>query len=293
MTLHFAFDRQHYRHHRYLIVVTDKQTLLDLMARLDALALDFDCVTLDWFALKENEVCVTDNGLLIYDKSFKGALSGELSTLYLSEREPNVSIMTFKDTNDEPPLNTELIDTPSAMWIAKRLLAADRMNLCQGDLKHDNRQQSNQLWYRLCAGTALVMLVSVLLFKLVYLHALTTKTTDIDKKIAVIYHRFFPEAKQVISPKFRMGQLLSVDASRNEAFVFWVLLDKLARSFKDGSSIQQLNFQNQVLSVTMVSQNFAALEKLQQQLQQLNVKVTQAQAASDEGKVKAILELSL
>jgi general secretion pathway protein L len=54
-----------------------------------------------------------------------------------------------------------------------------------------------------------------------------------------------------------------------------------------------LNFQNQVLSVTMVSQNFAALEKLQQQLQQLNVKVTQAQAASDEGKVKAILELSL
>jgi general secretion pathway protein L len=167
------------------------------------------------------------------------------------------------------------------------------MNLCQGDLQHDNRQQSNQFWYRICAVLSGVMLVSVLLFKLAYLHALTTKTTDIDKKIAVIYHQFFPEAKQVISPKFRIGQLLSVGASHNKASVLWVLLDKLAQSYKDSSSIEQFHFQNQVLSVTLVSPNFAALEKLQQQLQQLNVKVTQAQAASHDGKVKAILELSL
>ncbi|AHE66506.1 hypothetical protein Loa_00947 [Legionella oakridgensis ATCC 33761 = DSM 21215] len=71
-------------------------------------------------------------------------------------------------------------------------------------------------------------------------------------------------------------------------------MDKLAHAFSSGQFvIEQLRFQNQVLSVTLLSKDFAALEHLQRRLQQTKVKVSQTQASSHEQQVLATLELRL
>lgn len=293
LTLHFAFDRQHYQDNRYLVVITDKQYLLDIIAKLGALNLNFDMITLDWFALKENEACVTERGILVRDNVFKGVLSGELASIYLSNQEKSSSIMLFSDSEPlKQATNHTSVDSLTSVWIAQRLLQADPMNLCQGDLQHGKSQHASRHWYLACASLVGAWLISLVLMNAIYLHSLNTQLADLDKKTAVIYHEFFPEASQVISPKFRISQLLKTGATNGDTSTLWSLLVKLADASKGGSyTIEQFRFQNQVLSVTLVSKDFAALENLQSRLQQANVKVTQAQAASHEHKVVATLEL--
>ena len=294
-TLHFAFDREHYQNNRYLVVVTDKQFLLDLMAKLDALMLDFDVVTFDWFALQENEACVTDSGLLISDNLFKGALSGEPAQLYLSNGERHTQPIVFKDSLISlQHVGSTIQDGLSSVWVAERLLQAKMMNLCQGELQHDMHQQVSKYWFKASAIMTGVLLVSVVLINALHLHLINNKMVDVDKKIAVIYRTFFPLASQVISPKFRIGQLLQSGLASTDTKDFWSLLDKLAQAY-DGKKIiiEQLHFQSPLLSVTLTANNFQALERLQQRLQQANVKVTQSQASSHEDKVLATLELSM
>jgi general secretion pathway protein L len=294
-TLHFAFDRKYYKNNCYLVVVTDKQFLVDLIAKLDALDLNFEMITLDWFALKDNEACITEDGLLVRDNVFEGALNGELAAIYLNNKEKNTQILKFKDSISSLKVKKPTsIDSPTSLWVSQRLHQSDGMNLCQADLRHDTRQNLVWHWYLGCAIVASALLVSVMLINAFYLHALTTRISDVDKKTAVLYRDFFPEAKQVISPRFRIGQLLTSGSSNSDTSVLWSLLDKLARGVKQGAFvIEQIRFQNRMLSVTLVSNDFAALENLQQRLQQDKVKVRQAQASSQEHKVVATLELSL
>jgi general secretion pathway protein L len=295
LTLHFAFDRKHYQNHHYLVGVTDKQLLVDLIAKFDALNLRFDLLTLDWFALNEGEACVTEYGLLIHDNLFKGALRGELADLYLSNIQRNAQLFAF---NDSIPLLQKLnvisIDNLSSVWVAQRLLQSNMMNLCQGELQHDTRQQSSKQWYWVSGMMASLLVVSIFLFKGIYLHSLNTHITDIDKKIAVIFREFFPEAQQVTSPKFRISQLLKSGSVTSDTSSLSIMLDKLAHAVSGSQmTINQFHFQNQVLSVMLVSNDFAALEALQQRLQQAQVKVKQDQASSQEKQVMATLELSL
>ena len=293
-TVHFSFDRAHYQQGRYLVVATDKELLEDLISKLDALHLDFDAVTLDWFALKVDEICATETVLLVRDSQFNGALSGELLDLYLAQQAEN-PLLLFKDSAESfKKLSGIPIDNVASVWIAQRLLETLPMNLCQGDLAHDNQQNGLLFWYRTAVGVAGALLISVLLLNTFYLHALNKKISNTDQKIAVIYREFFPDASQVISPKFRIGQWLAGGLSNGDTAALWFLLDKLAGAFKQThTTIEQFHFQSKVLSVTLITKDFAALEDIQQRLQQDHVKVTQSQAASEKNQVQATLELRL
>ena len=215
--------------------------------------------------------------------------------IYLSSMEKNTLLHRFSDSMPLPPQQSATSnDSLLSIWLAERLLQANPMNLCQGELQHDTRQQSNKQWYRAAAIIAGLLIVSVFLFKGFYLHSLNTNIADIDKKIAVIYHEFFPDALRVTSPKFRIGQLLNADKVTTDTASLKSLLDKLAYAMNDRQiTVKQLQFQRQILSVTLISEDFAALESLQQRLQQASVKVTQEEASSHDHHVAAKLELSL
>ena len=294
-SLHFCFDRQYYEENRYLVVVIDKTYVVNLMEQLEALNLDYEAITLDWFALRPGEACATAATLLVNDSFFKGSLSGELATLYLNQKDVTTEGMAFKDSL--PSLvrkGSKTIDELSAVWIAKRLLAGKRMNLCQGELQHEASQRSLKYWYSISGILAGVSLACFLFFNLFNLYVLNHHIAELDEKIAVVYHQFFPQATQVISPKFRVEQLLKAGHNSAQSASWWALLDKFAHAFKGQSShVEQLRFQNQVLSVSLVAQDFATLEALQQRLQEQKVKVTQAQASTREHQVIATLELSL
>lgn len=118
--LHFAFDKAHYQNHRYLICVIAKQRVLYLMHLMDEHEITFDTITLDWFALHENQVCINKDNLLINHESFKGALSGALALAYIKQHPLNPPIV-FNNSALNVNGVTEQSDQLSYTWIAQKL----------------------------------------------------------------------------------------------------------------------------------------------------------------------------
>ncbi|CDZ77087.1 GspL-like protein [Legionella massiliensis] len=298
-TLHFAFDRNHYQNGHYLIVVSDRTYLQDLMATLDEQRINFDLLTLDWFALMPDEIVVMANSLLANDEFFQGALSPDLAPFYLAKWSGERTIYSFTDSNKELLNNSSLLEQlseisePSYQWIAQRLLTTRPINLCQGELQHGNSNTIIKRLYQAAVAMSLLWLLSIIIINGVKLYFIDRDIAAVDSKIAVIYREFFPEAQQVISPKFRIAQLIRTNQGTND-LTFWILLNKLAKNYKDSSvTIDQLRFQNQTLTLNLTSKDFETLEDLQTKLQKSNINVKQTQASSKDGKVVGTLELYL
>lgn len=292
--LHFSFDKQHYQEGHYLVAVMDKARLVALMSQYSNSGLSIDAMTFDWFALYEQEACVTERSLLVNDSFFQGALLGDLASLYQKNPEVKTPVVLFKDSLPLFRKKGAVLEESSFAWIASRLVHAKMMNICQGEFQLKNHQNKIQRWYVASGILALCLVLNSFFMNLLSLHKFNSKIADIDKKIAVIYHQFFPQAAQVISPKFRIEQWLKENAAGQGSSVLWVLLEKLGDAFQEKHErLQQIRFQPPILSLTLVTENFAALEAFEQRLQQAGVKVTQTQATSHEKEIVATLELSL
>lgn len=293
--LHFAYDRQHYANGHYLVIVCDKNYLSSIIAQLGQHDLHFDAITLDWFALEKEEACLLTDGLVVSNDGFQGALSPELASLFLATLPPDhLRIYHCRDSLSLP-LASAVTETNEevVLWLAKRLQNRSFMNLCQGDFAQTGSQSNLMNWYKLALGMASVWLLTVLILSGIKLHHLNQQISDVDTKIAQIYHQFFPKSQQVISPKFRISQLLKNDSNTSDNS-FWILLDKLATASQHaGIRIEQLRFQKNTLQVTLVCKDFNTLESLQNRLTSDNLSVKQTQASTREKKVVSTLELNL
>ncbi len=295
-TIHVAFDQHHYQNKHYLAVVCDKFYLQQLMERLNKASLDFDAITIDWFALQDENVVRSETSFLIKDILFNGALSSSLMSTYLTQRPVPTPMLTFNDTSSElPHLETSItsINTSFYVWCAQRLMNSRFINLCQGELRHRAQHSMKTRW-----KYAIVILLgfwffSVIAMNALLLHQLNKNIVYLDEQLSVVYHKFFPTAKTVISPRFRVEQLLKEGQAEPDQ-ALWIIEDILAGAMGQGGFIiEQLRFQNKNLTVSLKIADFAALEALQRRLQQSGLHVTQTQAASFEQQVKATLELGL
>ncbi|MGL6037038.1 MAG: type II secretion system protein GspL, partial [Legionella sp.] len=171
------------------------------------------------------------------------------------------------------------------------LLATKPLNLCQGEMQHSMRADWLKKGYMLSASLTIIWLISIVLVNAINLHSLNKKNNALDQRIAVIYREFFPEAKQVISPRFRISQLLG-DQTVNSQSRFWFLLTQLARVLKENNSTpEQIRYQNNLLAVTLISPDFASLERIEEQLKTRQLQVSQTQASTRDEQVFATLEL--
>ena len=295
-TLHFAFDRAHHQHNCYLVVVVDKVYCADVMSRLDDAGIHFNEITVDWFALQSGDVCLTPSVVLVRIDDFQGAISDSLAETYLSEMADSAKVLSFTDSRDSPPkLLFTTVDQSFYLWAAKRLQQNPRMNLCQGELSHGLPKEGiSRRWTMACIVLAGLWLISVLGFNAVNLIRLNHQLNSIDRDTAVVYREFFPDAQQVISPRFRINQLLGAGGFTQGAMVLWQLLDRFDKAIEPNElTVSQLEFKNKVLAVTLTARDFTALEELSARLKQAQVKVAQTQASSHAHDVTATMELRL
>lgn len=290
--LHFAFDKQRYQHNHYLITAIDKHRMNHLMQLFDEQGIDFDELTLDWFALSPYELCVNESILLINNDDFKGALSGELAISYIKKNSLLTPPLLFADSQILLEDSFTKNEGTSYHWIAHKLLKAKPMNLCQGDMLHGSTAGWINRGYQIAGVLCITWLLSILVVNAISLHSLNKKTADIDQKIASIYHEFFPEAKQVISPKFRISQLLDNNHADAQSY-FWHLLNQFSKGMSGSQiKVEELRYQNKTLLVTLISNDFASLEHIENKLKKLQLNVKQTQAATRDQHVFATLELS-
>lgn len=289
--LHFAFDKRHYKNHHYEIAVTETQGLLDLMDIFARHDVEYNQITLDWYALHPQEIICTADTLLINTEQFKGALSPELS-LAFKKMFDDCEVFTFPDCKNILELpNSHMQEEASTSWIAKRLFANKPLNLCQGGLQHGTTAERIKKGYMLAGLAGVLWLTSAIAVNAFNLYTVNQQLEDQEAQIATLYKQFFPDAKQVINPKFRISQLLGNSQSQTR-FVFWNLLKKLSQGMHNSPvKIEQLRFANKSLFVTVAAPDFATLENLENTLQDLQLNVQQNQATTRDQQVLATLEL--
>ncbi|EHL30368.1 type II secretion system protein GspL [Legionella drancourtii] len=289
--LHFAFDKVRYQNNQYLITIIDKQRLRYIMQLLGEKEIAFTAITLDWFALEPAELCVSESTLLVNADDFKGALSGDLAQSYIKNH-PTYQPLLFSDSQIQQNAELAKSQETSYFWIAQRILQSRLMNICQGEMLHGNKSDLIKKGYQLAGVLFGLWLVSLILVNAINLHFVNKQTAQIDEQIAVIYREFFPGAKQIISPKFRIDQLLKGNKSE-EQVRFWFLLNQFSKVINSEQfTLEQLHYQNKTLSVTLISSDFASLEKLENQLKKSQLNVKQTQASTREQQVVATLELT-
>lgn len=288
--LHFAFDKLRYQNKHYLVTVISKARIEHLMQILNNHNIEFDCITTDWFALPSQELLITDSVLLINTAEFKGALTDELAKTYLHNH-PEIPTLVFEDS--KLPSSLLKRQEHSTVWIAQSLLKSNPLNLCQGSMQHSNATDWIKKGYKVTAILGGVWLLSLLLVNAIALYVVNKKTETIDKQIEAIYLQFFPQAKQVVSPKFRITQLLANNNKGGNQAQIWFVLNQFTKAMQGKNlKVEQLRFQNKTLFVTLVSPDFASLEQFQTLLTNLQLKVKQTQASTREQQVLATLEIT-
>lgn len=293
--LHFAFDKAHHQHNRYLVAVIDKMWLTNLTARLDEAGLVFHEITLDWFALHSGEICVTSNAIFIDNERYQGALSFDVASGYLSQLTDHQSVLTFSDSATDLRLSGTPIDHPFLLWAAQRLQSAAHINFCQGEFRRTQEQEGfSRRWLLMGLGTVGAWALTVLSMNMIDVMRLNHQNHVLDQAIAVVYRQFFPQAQQVISPRFRISQLLGSGQMTQDTSVMWLLLDNLNQAINTHeTTVESFSYRNKTLSVALRGKEFKAFDGLSERLKQAHLKVAQTQALSHEHDVTTVLELRL
>lgn len=289
-TLHFCFDKSHYQNQHYLIVAISKARMDFITGQLKQHGVDWEQMTLDWFALRSGESIVLPSYCLISNNEYKGALALNLAKTMLPQN-PEHPPLSFSDSPAKIFKHSTRVDQQSPIYIAQQLQKTSPMNLAQGSYQQKAKGDLVKKGYILCGILAGVWLVALLLSNAVSLYMLNQKNSVMDEHIATLYRHFFPEAKQVISPRFRIEQLLG--GASQDSGSLWNMLYILSQQTKpDVHHIEKLQYQNRVLTVRLHCSDFATLEAFEKALQKQNIKVKQMQAATQDQRVIASLELS-
>lgn len=299
--LHFAFDKSHYIAGKYLVIVIEKSLIVEIQAKLDKFQIEYNKITCDWFALNIGEACVVANRYMVNDISFQGALDLDLFQIYLKEQTNFSHIYMFNDSPALPHSDKfTKVNLDTYVWIAKKLNQQKSINLCQAEFAHNTNAEVSKKYLK-CAGVlGAIWVFWLLLSKTVSLILINHQLAIYNEKIAVVYRKFFPDAKQVISPKFRISQILQKNKVGQNS-IFWQLLAKFSTVIKDISnynsdntppvSIEQISMQNNNLSINVTCRDFDILEKIEIGLKSQQIKLHKSGVTTKNNKVIATLEL--
>lgn len=290
--LHFAFDKSFYKDNHFKVLVTANKLLEEVISILQAEQIEFDAITTEWFALSHNETVITPDGALFCTDKFNGLLSKELHTLY--SKLITDTCLSFKESNVDiqKELNLSSQNTESYYaWLSGRLTVNPYINLCQGNYQIQKSKYHLNWWYKLSFITGGVLACAYLLISGFNLYSLDKKIQNLDTEIVNIYQKFFPGSTQVISPKFRIEQLMKKN-SKNSSKVY-TLLNSLGLAYKNQKiRIDRISYNDKGLDLTLNAADFKALEMLENNLRKMKIDVKQKQATLQNDVVVANLELS-
>lgn len=297
-SLHFAFDNHFHKEGQYLVAIIEKNIIESIIQQLHEHHIRFETITLDWFALLPDEILCRSDYALVNHSTFQGALAYPLLPLSWDSLATCKQVYHCPDsdinTDEIPPHMPQQVETDTGYtWIAKRLLNHPYINLCQERFVQNNNQHQIKKWYIYAATLATFWLISTIGLILVHWFTQQKEIRHLDEQIAVVYHQFFPQAQQVINPRFRISQYLKTTQNTTND-TFWSLLVKFSQVLHDKNiELTHLQWQNETLQIQCTTPDFMVLNQLEEQLKNAGLQVKQSQAATENESIHSTLELSL
>ncbi len=264
--LNFAFDKNYMVNNNYLVTVCTKTYITQVIAQLSQQLIKFHEITLDWFALQTNESWYLQDYALISAPNFYGSLPLSIASQYFPN--PNITI----DDND------------IYNAIAQKISQNSYINL------YSNKNIKNhKILYYSTGILVLLWLSTILFFKIYNNHLQIEEITALDIQLHKIYHNFFPNSQEVSNPEISITKLLHEQKQSN---LLWLKLHQfiIAINIKN-ITLQKITWHNNILQLTIITQDFKTLNTIQKKLQQKQVKYKQTHMSMRNNKITSILEL--
>lgn len=277
--LQFAYQKQLGQSGSYEVTVVNKHAFKHLLSLFQEAGIELDGVALDYAALIPNEILVTDAYLLVHDvhaaPMLQGALKPALAETYLSK--PNAC---EKYEMRDPKL-----------WVAKRL---NQKIYCELLPKGMQKAKSGaRVSYKRYAALAVGCFLTAMLVSAAQSFYIHKQIQKVDADIATVYKHFFPDATQVISPRFRIERLMASGEQPTKRS-FWSILNKVSKAYqKQAVEFTAIEFHDDKLWLHLETKQFAELESFKQALESFSVSVKQQEAHAHHHQVVAVLELEL
>lgn len=291
--VHWAFERNT---QGYMVRVVDKAVMLGLNNTLVEFELQAQQILCPSMALPENGMFLLPDTLICTHQDCTGALPYAQAQLVVNLP---LTRYAFQDSQNTKVLSNtaqeqqtaEVSELDFQSWFIAQLPAhVGEANLLQGEFEPKIQKLALRFWQILCLALVTLCVLSALgLSAAAYLHN-RAELQKLNDQIAADYKHFFPGATQVISPKFRVEQLLKSHSAGSNA-LFWLYFRAISHSNTPAIALQHVHFQNQKARLKITAPNFTALKNYSQKLQQDGLKVKQLKANTEAKQVVAELEL--
>ncbi|OGV30943.1 MAG: hypothetical protein A3E88_00760 [Legionellales bacterium RIFCSPHIGHO2_12_FULL_35_11] len=297
INLHFCYSKEFYFDEKFLVAIIQKHLMQELQSKLLSHSIKYDLITSSWFALNIGESCVIDDTILINEKNFKGSIDLDLleshSKYFTLDSQP----LVFKDTKNYPE-GTKLIhcDDRGLEWVAKRIFNNRVVNFCQGEFYYVPKQHLTNNYAKISAYLGAFWIISLILTDVINIFVLNTQLKKYTDKISVIYKEFFPKSSQVISPKFRVGQILK-ESGASSSNNFWDIINKFTNSIYLNSAtelvkVSEMRYKNKSLVVKITLNNFTNLEQIEKNLKSSGAVYKKLNINDESGKLVVSMEIS-
>jgi general secretion pathway protein L len=164
--------------------------------------------------------------------------------------------------------------------------------LSQGAFKVSRASNLKKTWmiagWILASSIALQGLHSIWKYKIVH-HDIA----QMDTEISELYHRVFPNAKTVNSPRTLLQRELDIASKQTANISFLNVLIKVSSGVEKNQNVQlqQLSYRQNIMQISIVLKNFQELEKLLNDLRKTGLSVTQDSAVSRGKQLEARLSI--
>jgi len=165
------------------------------------------------------------------------------------------------------------------------------LNLLQGNYIAKQKTSFSKKIWRITAGLMAVWILLLFLSNITSLIILGTASNKTEKAIQQIYKRNFPESTSMVSPRERLEAKLKKLSSNLDQNVILTLLDRVGGSLSEANDIrlQNCDFRNHVLNLTVMAKTFDSLDAFTQALTKKGLVVKQQNAGMSGSEVKASL----
>lgn len=153
-------------------------------------------------------------------------------------------------------------------------------------------QYGNKIW-QIGAGIAAALLTLIVLYPTVSYLLLKHKESLLDKEVAAIYFRHFPNAKSVIAPKVRLDeklQKLSTDLGKSKILLWLAQVGQSLQKAK-GVTLKQVSYQNNQLTLEITAASSEDFSRFTDSLTAAGLNVKQQNAVLSGERVNASVQI--
>ena len=296
-TIHFVLQQTPINDKTYLSYYVKKQFINELLCTLKNALLTPTYLTSDLLPKLTNTLLIGD----AYYQLISSPNTGMLNEKTYSALGPNLlntlKILSFNNSSQSLcksilPSNIKAMDCDYQSYIAHQLVKNPGINLLQGP--YQTKQKNNKIkqffgFPLLLLSLGFFIVTNTLQYKRLE-HTVNQLQADNFKH----YLTVFPQASQMISPRFRVEQWLK-QHENNQSSPFLSLLSTLSPllSKQPNLHLLSLNSQSEQLTLTFQVNGFNDLNHMRDALEHEGINITQINALTVHDKINAIWRLSL